>query len=292
MTDPAGKWGTRLSKALGELGGDHGDYRRANATAVQRAADGYSPDAGVPNEGAGIRMVANIACVHVPAFCRDGYKNGYDLGKYRVGEERVDPPKTRELVDDALPVPAATSLNRIYFGAAALSEAGIRFYGDLCLVLKQERIGDSTVILDRNSYDLVRAPLAERIADAADRRAEAEALAGHWPDIGAVAAIKVLAGVPPQTRRMTTGQIAGGVLNDEDYLEVLKEGPFTTDDLEAVRIASADSVAATAIRDKGRTGPPPSEVELLFLDQRERAEAALAEAGLGLDVVVTSGRIR
>jgi hypothetical protein len=138
MTDPGGKWGSKLSKAVAEIGGDHGDYRTANAAAVRCATDGYGPDAIAPTEGAGMRMVANISCAHVPAFCRDGYKNGYDLGKYRVGEKRANPPKTRELVDDALPLPAGTQLSNIYFGAAALSEAGIRFYGDVCLVLKLE----------------------------------------------------------------------------------------------------------------------------------------------------------
>jgi hypothetical protein len=50
--------------------------------------------------------------------------------------------------------------------AAELNGAGIRFYGDVCLVLKPAAIAPDTKVLDRNSYDVLREPFRSAV----DRR--------------------------------------------------------------------------------------------------------------------------
>lgn len=151
-------WNQKLNDLLGQLSGEEKSFAEANVEAVKRSCYGYGPDAANPDPSSGARVVVNIASVHVPDFVRNGYKNGYDLGRYRIGQDRQgDTPKTRELVDDALPVSDASN---VYFGAASLTGAGIRFYGDICMVLKGKAIPASTVVLDRNSYDLVRQPFS------------------------------------------------------------------------------------------------------------------------------------
>src|SRR5205807_859571 len=98
---------------------------------------------------------------HVPAFCeasRKGekkpYKNGYDLGKFRLGSPPPSSePKLRETVDAALPLNGVHPED-VYFGAVELFGSGIRFYGDVCLVIARDAIAAGTLVLDRNSFDL------------------------------------------------------------------------------------------------------------------------------------------
>src|SRR6516165_8402898 len=86
------------------------EFAEANSKAVEGAINGCGPDSPTPVPDAGARAVFNIPAVHIPIFVRaslerkkEPYKNGYDLGKYRVGNP---PPggklKAREIVDRAL----------------------------------------------------------------------------------------------------------------------------------------------------------------------------------------------
>jgi len=144
----------------------------------------------------------NIASVHVLDFVKNGYKNGYDLGRYRIGQDRQgNTPKTRELVDDALPV---SDVSNVYFGAASLTGAGIRFYGDICMVLKGEVILASTVVLDRNSYDLVRQPFSNDLQSEPDKlKQKALEISGSWSELADIAATKTVFPYSGKTRRMT-----------------------------------------------------------------------------------------
>jgi hypothetical protein len=54
----------------------------------------------------------------------------------------------------------------ISFGAIETSGTGIRFYGDMCLVLKPPPDMDQFLLIDRNSYDVTRNPIAQRVHDA------------------------------------------------------------------------------------------------------------------------------
>ncbi len=301
-------WPKKLQDLLGSFPQTAGAYAAANVEAVQSALAGKGPDTPSVDSRAGARMVCNIASVHIPAFVQASlageerpYKNGYDLGKFRVG----DPPpegvrNIREKVDAALPIGIGRTPANIYFGAVELNGTGIRFYGDVCLVLKQTAVAHNTAILDRNSYDLVRAPIRERI-DAApsevDRerlmRSEAGAMAGEWcRDLAQIAAIKVLSAVTHRDRRLTTGTMSDGVLSDEDYIEVLREGSFRASDLQEARHNAAEAAQDALLSDRWRVGPCPSHESLVWQEQRRRGEEFLRCANVAVRIVTTSGRVR
>lgn len=283
-------------------------YANANVSAVKAAISGIGPDdpAGQPTpSGMGARMVVNISAAHIPAFCRASanhepkpYKNAYDLGRYSVGDPPPDLAKSlRELVDDALPLPAATR-HDVYFGAMELNGAGVSFYGDICLVLKE--VPDQTVLLDRNSYDLVRSPFRDIIEHPCDsskwtaRRARmAEHMSGTWgPSRALIAAIKVLENLGSRARRFTTGQISAALLDDEDYIEILRLGSFGTQDLAEARLGAADAAREASIDDRRRAGIIPPLEALLWRDRRQVAERELRACGVSVRVVTTMGRVR
>lgn len=282
-------------------------YTRANASAIIAALAGRGPDASDPDPDQGAHAVANIASVHVPDFVwlslrgdPKPYKNGYDLGRYRIGDHA--PPqalKVREIVDRALPIPSGASPADIYFCATELNGAGVRFYGDVSLVIRKNRVAQGTVVLDRNSYDLVRAPIADRVAanPAASRdrarRAEARQLAGTWgADLGNMATIKVLGELGGGTRRLTTGRISDSVLTDEDYMEVLRIGSFGISDLLEARTSASDAAYETLIGERLQQGPTPRYEALLWRQRRRRADTVLQLANVSSRVVVTMGRVK
>jgi hypothetical protein len=294
-------WQSEVSTYLNALEGDYilNKFSLANSGMVQAVAGGKGPD-GDPL--AGVRMVANISSAHVPAFCKASaksepkpYKNGYDLGKYRIGR----PPgelKKRELVDAALPVGGASPKD-VYFGAVELNGSGIRFYGDVCLVLKS--VDKKTTVLDRNSYDLIRAPLREVIdvepepTRDAVRKREAEKLAGTWnKDIGAMAALKVLRLLGQRSRRYTIGQISETLCDDEDYLEVLKIHSFAAKDLQEARLSAAEAAQDALTGDRLFTHSTPRVESLMWRARRTRAETALRDREVRVHVITTSGRTK
>lgn len=238
------------------------------------------------------------------SFNRDPrpYKNGYDLCRYRVGE--AEPGKTksrREAVDSSLPLPAPATPASVYFAAVELNGSGIRYYGDVALLLRRDKdtVPPHTVVLDRNSYELTRDPIAKRIRDGASgtenerRREEAATLAGNWgDDLSDIASIKAFGRLESGTRQWTPGQISDAVLVDEDYIEVLRIGSFSTRELQEARITAEDAAHESLTADRCKLGPPPRFESLLWRHQRRNADAALQAAGVPVRVVVTSGRVR
>jgi hypothetical protein len=297
-------WSNELKNYLAILERQDPDlykYTRANHMAMEAVVGGKGPD-GDPIAGA--RMVANISSAHVPAFCKPkpgskAYKNGYDLKRYyRIGEAPDREPKNREVVDDALPLGGVTP-DRVYFGAVELNGSGIRFYGDVCLVLSPESLHEDTVVLDRNSYDLIRSPLRDKInvqsgaARDALRQAEAENLAGIWKhDIAAMSAMKVLRVLGQRDRRYTIGQISETVCDDEDYMEVLKIDSFGAADLQEARFSAAEAAHDALAGDRLFTGSIPRAESLIWRSRRNRAEVELRDQGVRLHVVTTSGRTK
>jgi len=284
------------------------DYALANVRTCEDVIAGrdlYSEKKG-PKTGA--RAVVNISSAHVPAFCEASrkkdlkrykpYKNGYDLGRYHVGTGLPEQePSSRETVDAALPL-ERTDARDIYFSAIELTGAGIRFYGDVCLVLDPSTIKFETVVLDRNSFDLISSPIRE-IVDAKlesqrpqTRKNEAAKLAGRWTDLGSMAALKVLQVLGPRTRRYTIGQIAEVVRHDEDYMEVLKEGTFGAAGLQEARISAADAAHDALTGDRTSTGPTPRLESLVWRHRRRVAEEELGREGVTVRVVTSSGRTR
>lgn len=283
-----------LIKELGEGDEEKVSYVRANAEAINGALAGRGPDDST-SSAAGAVMVANISSTHVPAFCqasRSGdskpYKNTYDLGKHVVGDRMT----RRVQVDAALPI--NFSYCEAYFGAVAITGAGVGFYGDICLVLKPSETDLNRVILDRNSYDLIRSPLKERIKGDDTRRKEVAAdLAGSWgADLSHIGTVKVLERRTATARRLTTGQIAEVILDDEDYIEVLRNGSFGSADLLEARTSAASATLEERIERRLQHGPAPTGNDLLWLKRRRRAEKQLRNCGIELRVVTTTGRAK
>ncbi len=187
-------WSSELNAFIrGAAAGDRQlkEYADANLNICIDLVAGRDLYSGKEDRESGARMVVNISSVHIPAFCEASrgrekrpYKNGYDLGKFRLGSPPPSSePNLREIVDAALPLNGARPED-VYFGAVELFGSGIRFYGDVCLVIRKDVVAADTLVLDRNSFDLISAPLRERInnppsADEA-RAEEARKLMGRW----------------------------------------------------------------------------------------------------------------
>jgi hypothetical protein len=278
---------------------------------VSRVIEGRGPDGDRVNPDIGVRMCVNIAAVHVGAFCRSSlagdkaaYLNAYDLARVPNGKPVSD---QRKKVDAALPLPTGHTAEKTYFGAVELTGCGIRFYGDVCLILRADSVPRDTVVLDRNSYDLLRLPLSERVAQLARRhrraagasnlekamKTVARELSGSWSqDIAALGAVKIADSQLPRERRLSAGLIAQGILEDEDYIEVLRQGSFSAAELQEVRLCGIEAGAEAQIGDRLRYGPTPTHAELLWRYQRRRAVRALRDCGVPTRVVTTLGRTR
>jgi hypothetical protein len=118
-------------------------YRRADVDMIRSALRGYGPHSGKQKAEAGARAVYNLSAAYVPAVVAAGaasnrpYKNRYNLSAM-LGQPRPtpSPPSLRERVDDAIgQLINQPNGNDLYYGAAEVNGAGIRYYGDICLVL-------------------------------------------------------------------------------------------------------------------------------------------------------------
>lgn len=294
-------WAIRLRKMLNKQSlkqGDMDGFLQTNARAVENTLAGYGPDSDTPNLNCGVRMAINIPSAHIPAFCSASsigdpkpYKNVYDLsGKAS---------RKRDEVDRCIPLPSTVDYKNVYFGAAEMNGAGVRFYGDVCLILKPDALSSETGVLDRNSYDVLRSPVREttKKLESHDRLLALKRYLrqwfGKWPgDVGVMAAIKALPHMLGRRHRITTGQINDALLTDEDYIEVLKVGSFSAGDLQEARLFSADVANEAWLAARTVNGPSPSSAELLFINQRARAVHALNGLGVNVRVVSTSGRTR
>jgi hypothetical protein len=265
--NPAGKPTDPVGARLAAIAGNDSEllgYLRANRDAIIRTLIGKGPDSRSREADAGAHAVVNIACTHIPAFATDQgptpYKNYYDLGKAgpsRVGEQL----QTRQIVDQSLPLGRVRPQD-VYYAAAEVNGSGIRFYGDICLVLKDSSVASHTVILDRNSYDLVRLPLRTAIDAAPNpdekRREVAKELSGNWhADLADMCCVKMLDSFDRRRRRLTTGEISTGALCDEDCIEVLwvrsqrdRLQSFGPSDILEVRLNAADVAAEERITER------------------------------------------
>jgi hypothetical protein len=280
------------------------EYREAAIATIGEVMSGKSVSSGKSRPEAAARIVFNIPSAHVEAVLRDGYKNRYDLKSLRQGDP---PPQTidvREQIDIVLANLAACQPHEVYYGAVELNGAGVRYYGDLSFVLKIESKDEDLgqLILDRNSFDLICEPIRSRTITtgvsgdvwnsgaAADEACE---LSGRFgSDLANIATCKVLDGAGSSERRLTVGGVSEGVLSDEDYIEVIRVGPFSADDLDEVRATAADVAAEGIIADRLFHGPMPDWTELLWRHRRRGAERLLASKGIRRRTVVSSGRLR
>lgn len=290
-------------------------YIRANVDSVKQLLRGIGPDDSLPGDGAGARIVFNMSCKHIPALCGldangapETYKNAYDLGKASTKRQVVD----AVIEKVCRPHNPGVKKEHMYFAAVETTGTGIRFFGDLCLVMRfrpewrtdtdhrshlPQSTDESTVVLERNSYDLVRAPLAARIQTASnpdvERKSVAEAWVGTWArDLLDMVALRVLRELPVEKRRWTSGEIARVVLDDEDYFEVLFPRSFNASEIMEVRTSASDAAAEGDIADRERTGESPGLHELEWRQQRREARRALARARIPVRVVTAAGRVK
>lgn len=294
-------WKGRLDQVVDSIaskGTLRAGYARANADLVQRALEGIGVDGGKKHQGAGIRVVVNMSSAHITSFCKgSGYKNAYDLeADPKIGRKSKVSEK-RKIVDAALHAVTGCEPRHLYFAAVELNGTGIGFYGDLWLVLREQEGDRDLTVLDRNSYDLIREPLwtdikANSPPDEA-RANKAASISGRFgDDLSAIAAIKVLESRPSTDRLLSTGMVSTGVLEDEDYIEVLRTKSFGPLQIEEVRMSAADVAVDERIRSRGVSGLPPSHAELLWRRRRRVAEARLSEQGIPVRAVTTTGRSR
>jgi hypothetical protein len=296
-------WVKAVDDYITRYSGEEEKTAHANAEMVKRVVRGQGPDKDAIDESSGARAVVNLAAVHVPAFCESPasskpYKNAYDLKTAaRLGSIPAGTPiPLRSIVDEVIEEVTKIAPENLYFAAVEINGTGIRFYGDVCFVLKAAEIPDETVVLDRNSYDLVRPPTTPR-GSAPDRGKmikDLEHMTCQWggADLSLMSVVKVFDSRPFHKRRLTTGQVSAAVLDDEDYLEVLKVGSFSAKDLQEARVSAPDTAAETKILERLRLGPCPSLAELHWRKHRVAAARALHAVGVQTRVVTGAGRVR
>lgn len=306
MTATTGKWATRVIELLAKFSmPDSSAWRNADRDIIHHAVNGISPYSGTVKPDAAARAVFNIPSVHVPDFLSSSagaaYKNRYDVaGANRIGSAAPNgAPDARKLIDETLATLAGqTGCTRLYYGAVEINGAGVRYYGDLSLVLKTTEVLGTTLVLDRNSFDLICAPLRKKthpngLWDPKAAQVEAEGISGIWAhDLADIAVCKVLKTNVDHGRRITVGAVSQGVLEDEDYLEVIRVGSFGAKDVDEVRVSAADAAVDGLVADRLWRGPTPDWTELLWRHRRRKADQALKGVRIRTRVVVSSGRVR
>jgi hypothetical protein len=297
-------WKDEVDKYLKTYLGDQSKMAmaEANRDMVVRVLGGMGPDKPDIDSSAGAHAVFNIAAVHVPSFCRPRgnekpYKNTYDLAaEARLGDTPAKGPSAlRTLVDELIEHCTQLSSDNLYFAAVEVNGSGIRFYGDVCLVLKSASVDANTTVLNSNSYDLIRPPSTPAGADpdVLGLQNQLSEMIGKWSnDLGNMGVLKAFDALPHTNRRLTTGTVSGAILDDEDYLEVLKVGTFSARDLQESRVSASDTAAEMQIGERTRLGPCPSMGELQWRKQRLAANRALNAEGVAMRVVTTNGRVR
>lgn len=252
------------------------------------------------------RCAMNIGADTLLKFFKDGtYKNTYDLeadaeAKGRpfplVGAKHVVSYK-RKYVDELIGF-KGDDAQSLYFGAVALSGSGIRFYGEYCMLLSENMVaGRNPNVLDRNSYDLIHPPLADRIGvnakEAGNAKIEVAWLRTKWTEeLNDMLVMKVAPTIDAPHRLVTPGAVAEGVLADEDFAEVHLRGSFAPSDLDEIRFAPEEQALASDILTRIDQSSPLDAVEWLWVWRRGLVDVACEKRGLRRRVTTAAGRTR
>jgi hypothetical protein len=276
--------------------GDDGDgYRRANADIVTRAVDGIGIDSGRVREADGVRVVYNVSSAHLPKILASGYENCY----HRAGQRTIGTPQpvSRRRLDVDMAIAAAISPparhEDIHYGAVELNGVGMRYYGDVCIVLKSAEFCADTVVLSHNSYDLTRSPMRDIIATGSETvETLVKSIVGTRRDVASMLVCKIISDRSAEERLLTVGRISASLLEDEDYFEVVRLSPFTAKDIEEIRVSAAEATLELHIGDLQRQGLTPTLAELIWRHRREQARKAAAAQDIPYRIVTTDGRVR
>lgn len=283
------------------------DYFVANVDMVRRTLNGKGPHI-TSSSAPGMRIVYNLPARHALSFLdhsssqpgRGVYLNRTDVN--RVIGTPLPKSSLRDRVDQAV-CAAANALRSsltpqtAYYGAMELNGTGIRYFGDVCLVLAPN--DDNPVMLIRNSYDLSVPPVVNNLLplapagqDSAAARIAKEWI-GKWKnDACDMAIIKVMTHAAPTERRMTVGQVSEAVLEDEDYIEIVRSKTFRPSDIEEIRLTAEDAALEARIADRIRVGGAPSSADMLWRFRRRWVDYAARQARLATRTVTSTGRAR
>lgn len=289
MDEPQDAWAADISDE------EIAQYREANESLIGSLVLGVAIDSG-RTTGAGLRLVFNAACAHVPEILRSRYLNRYDLESDagRVVGDVLATKRGRVDTTVARVFGGGVEPQDLYYGALELNGAGMRYYGDICLVVTSTIVEEDQLVLMRNSYDLEREPIRGRVdGDPARMEDEARRMAGRWRNRAAMVTHKILGGSSaPADRLMTTGMVSQGVLDDEDYLEVPLPRSFSAGDVDEARTSAGDLAVESMVESRGDHGPASSIAQLLWLDQRAMAAEALHASRIQYVPVAHEGRQR
>jgi hypothetical protein len=170
-----------------------------------------------------------------------------------------------------------------YFGAVALGGTGVRFYGELCMVLKRDSVRPETKLFDRDSYDLLLPPLKSHPNVAGMLR-------GQWSDIVDILTIRLLPELGNTNRLITTGTVSELILHDQEFVEAHYDQPITPSSIEEIRQSPDEVALETRILARHRAGLPLSAIELLWLHRRGQLMQELESRGVDYRIVTLHGR--
>lgn len=230
----------------------------------------------------GARMVVNIGSYALLRLLQPGgeYRNVYDLA--RVGTGTAVPPERAQV--DALIAPPGVKASDLYFGAVALETAGVRYYGEYCLVLAP--IADDLQIFERDSYELVFPPLGSS-GQAAQL---ADALRGRWKkDLLPMAVLKTRELIENAGRLVTEGRFREALLRGEEFIEVHREHPFRITDVEQVYQSPSDVATESRTERAYRSGVLPRLEELVWQGRRALIDFKLSHNEVSTRVVGHEG---
>jgi hypothetical protein len=227
-------------------------------------------------------MVINISAHALLSFLAERrYRNLYEMPV--IGGTRRQPSAERQRVDGLLGF--GRHAGDYYFGAVALGGTGVRFYGEYCMALKTEDVGDDTTIFDRDSYDLLLPPLESQDASIAD------ILRGTWgSDVVDMLTLKLLPELRDMNRLVTTGTVSEMILHDQEFVEVHKRGAIEPRAIEEVRQSPDEVAIESRIMARQANGFAPTALEVLWLRRRDEVVAALEREGVQYRIVTLHGR--
>lgn len=261
----AAPWRVRLDNWLGVTGGA---FLPANAESMERMlAD--------PKTAA--RVVINMRPDALTTFLNEGrYRNIYQLPE--IGGKGLD--------QDRLDADAKVGTGPAsYFGAAAMGGVGIRYYGEYCIVLKADCVDGATPVFDRDSYDVLFAPLDQL------SNAHIDCLKGRWDaDISAMIMRRVLPELDHQRQIVSSGTVIDLALKDQEFIEVHLDQEIRPEDIDQV-VESPETAAIEArILERQRSALPNRVHELEWVRRRTEVADSLAQHGIRQRVVTQTGR--
>lgn len=229
----------------------------------------------------GLRMVVNITAYSLfVVLATNAYKNLYE--RPAIGGKPRKESETRKEVDETLGLGENT-----YFGAVALGGAGVRYYGEYCMVLTLDQVAGRAKLLDRDSFDILLEPLKglplteERL----------KALRGDWDsDRIDMAVLRVLPELGHDIRLATSGTISDTVLRDQEFIEVHLEGTFEPRSIEEVRESPDETAIEMSLRGRRDRGLHLTQTEEDWLMRRAWVSRQLATLRIPHRIVTLHGR--